>query len=229
LLKVKLFVGDSVQFIIKHDIKMKKLFTLLLVILTFTLQLSATKHTVTTSGSAYSPAILTVHVGDTVSISASVVHPLLQVSKTTWQSNGVTPLPNGFGLQTKVVTFKVTSTDTIYYICEAHVEFGMKGRVIVAPSSGINESPVDTESVTIYPNPVTSTGTVKISSFGTNPVSVYLYGINGQLEKDLSRDLTMVNGDLYVKFDIQNLASGNHFIMVADGKNRIAQKFAVIR
>lgn len=202
---------------------------LLAVFTALTLQVNATKHTVAISGFTYSPALLTAHVGDTITIGASTSHPLVQVSKGTWNSDGATALSGGWGTKTSNYTFTLTSADTVYYVCSAHVSFGMKGRVVITPSAGINDLPADNLSVSLYPNPVTSTGTVKLSSFGSNPVSVYVFSINGQLEKDLSSVLTSLNGDYYCEFDARTMSSGNHFIMVSDGRNKIVKKFEVIR
>ena len=208
---------------------MKKLFTLLAVFTALTLQVIATKHTVSISGSAYSPALLTVHMGDTVTISGSTFHPLVQVSKATWTSNGATALDGGWGSSTKNVTITVTSADTIYYVCSAHVQFGMKGRVVIAPASGINDLPEQTVSLSVYPNPMSTTGTIKLSSFSTNPVSVYVFSTNGQLEKELTSTATTLNGASYYQFDAGSMPSGNHFIMVSDGRKKVVKKFEVIR
>lgn len=208
---------------------MKKLITLLVVFSALTLEVNATKHTVTTSGSSYSPTVLTVHVGDTVTISASNTHPLVQVSRSTWSTNGTSALAGGWGSTNKNYTFTVSTTDTIYYVCSAHVSFGMKGRVVVAQFSGINEVSTNQLDVTVYPNPVTSYGTVRLSSAGNNPVGVYVYSINGQLEKDLSTAQINMNGDSYYRFDASNMPAGNHLILVSDGHSKIARKIQVVR
>jgi len=202
---------------------------LLAVFAALTLQVNATKHTVTISGFIYSPALLSAHIGDTITINATSGHPLVQVSKATWNNDGAAALAGGWGTKTANYTFTITTADTVYFVCSAHVSFGMKGRVVIAPSAGINELPADQLSVSVYPNPVTSTGTVKLSSFGTNPVLVYVFSINGQLEKDLSSTPTNLNGEYYYQFDAGTMPSGNHFIMVSDGRNKIVRKFEVIR
>ena len=208
---------------------MKKIVVLFAVFTALTLQVNATKHTVAISGFTYSPALLSAHIGDTITIDASTSHPLLQVSKATWTSAGTTALAGGFGPTTKNYTYTVTSADTVYYICTAHVQFGMKGRVVISPATGINEFPTDQLSVSVYPNPATTTATVKLSSFGNNPVSVFVFSINGQLEKDLSSTSTTLNSESYYQFDAGTMPSGSHLIMVSDGRNKIVKKFEVIR
>lgn len=208
---------------------MKKLLPLLAFLTALTLQVSATKHIVTTSGLAYSPAVLAAHIGDTVTISGSISHPLLQVSKTTWDKNGMTALPGGFGPTTKTYTFTVSSADTVYYICTAHVSFGMKGKVVVAQFSGINDLTAFQPVVSVYPNPMTSVGTVRLTSFESAPASVFVYNISGQLEKDLSKSLISQDGDYYISIDSGTMPAGNHFVMVSDGKNKLVKRFEVIR
>jgi plastocyanin len=153
---------------------MKKLILLFTVIAAFTLNANATKRTISISGFTYSPAVLTANLGDTITISASNSHPLLQVSKATWVAKGTDPLSGGIPLSSKNYTFTLTKADTIYYICVAHVEFGMEGKIVVAQSSGV--VPVQTEnlSVSIFPNPVSSNGKIKISAFGDNAPSVMI-------------------------------------------------------
>jgi plastocyanin len=208
---------------------MKKLFTLIAFFAALTIQVNATKHTISISGSTYSPALLTVHLGDTVTISGSIPHPLAQVSKATWNNNGATSLPGGFGPTTKSYTFTMSTSDTIYYVCTAHVDFGMKGRIVVGQFSGIDDLPSDRMTVSLYPNPVTATGTIKLGSIGTNPVSVRIFDITGQMEKDLSSSLINVDGDYYAQFDASRMTSGFHFALVSDGKSKVVKKFEVIR
>lgn len=207
---------------------MKKAFILMAVLFAMTLHVHATKYTVSISNFTYSPALLNTHIGDTVTISATVTHPLVQVSKATWLAGGSTVISGGFGPLTENYTFKVTSTDTIYYVCTAHVSFGMKGRIAVAPSSGVNSIPTESVSVNLFPNPVTTTATVKLTGAGENPMTLKVFGINGQLEKDLTKTLTQMNGEYYCVFDAGELAAGNHFLQVSEGTNSTVRKFVVI-
>ncbi len=208
---------------------MKKTIALFTFFAALTLNVNATKHTITTSGLVYSPASLTVRMGDTVTISANNAHPLLQVSKATFNSNGGAALAGGFGPTTKNYTFTVTAADTIYYICTAHIDYAMKGKIIVAPASGIDASVTPAMDIALYPNPVTTTGTVRLTSDGKNPLSVQIYSINGQLLKDLTPGLTQQNGEYYVQFDATSLASGNHFVLATDGRKKVVRRFEVVR
>lgn len=208
---------------------MKKLFTLFVVLSALTISVHATKYTINFSGLVYSPATLTVRIGDTVTINASNAHPLLQVSKTTFNSNGGAALAGGFGPTTKNYTFTVSTADTVYYICTAHIDFAMKGKIIVAPASGVDPLTTPAMDVALYPNPVSSTGTVRLTSDGKNPLSVQIYSITGQLVKDLTPELTQTNGEYYVRFDAAGIAPGNHFVVASDGRKKVVRRFQVVR
>jgi len=208
---------------------MKK-FTLILVILVAAiLQLHATKRTVTISGFNYSPALLTVHTGDTVTINASASHPLLEVSKATWDNSGTTALSGGFGPTTKNFTFTAGAADTIYYICTEHVQFGMKGRVIIAPSSGIIDLPEKSLSLSLFPNPIANTGMLSIYSPASNNFSVQVFNITGQLAKDLTPADRIPDKQYSIPVDASNLSEGTYFIVAISGGQKIVRKFEVIR
>jgi len=114
---------------------MKRISTLICFLAVAAVSAFATDHTITTSGFSYSPVVLTVMVGDNVTIVASPNHPTTQVSLETWEASGTTPLAGGFGTNTTSFTFAITSVETIYYVCDNHVAGGMKGQIIVDTSS----------------------------------------------------------------------------------------------
>ena len=64
------------------------------------LNVSATDHTIVTIGNTYSPSSITVQLGYRVTINAIVNHPTTQVSLTTWNANGSTPVGGGFVQET---------------------------------------------------------------------------------------------------------------------------------
>ncbi len=113
---------------------MKKKIVLLLLLSGFIFNLKATNYTVAISGLTYSPNLLTVFIGDVVTLQASAAHPLRQVSKATWDANGTTAVAGGWGTKTANYVYTPGIADTIYYICTAHVGLGMKGKLIVLPA-----------------------------------------------------------------------------------------------
>ncbi|MCX6256431.1 MAG: putative Ig domain-containing protein, partial [Bacteroidia bacterium] len=111
---------------------MKKIIFSIVVCIIIINAIKATNFTVTIVNFTYSPALTTVNVGDVVTIDASTLHPLVQVSAATWNANLATPLPGGWGVKTSNYTFTITTTDTIYFVCQNHVSIGMKGRIVVS-------------------------------------------------------------------------------------------------
>lgn len=89
--------------------------------------------TVINSGLTFSPASLTIALGDTVSFVVASTHDAREVSQTTWNSNDITPLSGGF--QTPdgggLVLPAKLAAGTHYYVCSHHASFGMKGTIIV--------------------------------------------------------------------------------------------------
>ena len=82
---------------------MKNIFLAFLILLSYSA--FSVSHTILISGTTYSPSSINVDVGDTVTISATSGHPLVQVDSTTWQANGTTELVGGWGTKTSNYTF----------------------------------------------------------------------------------------------------------------------------
>ena len=89
--------------------------------------------TVNSSGYTFTPATITIIVGDTVNFSIASSHNSVEVSQTTWNSNGSTALSGGF--QTPmgggIVLPAQLTVGTHYYVCVPHASMGMKGTIIV--------------------------------------------------------------------------------------------------
>jgi plastocyanin len=89
---------------------------------------------VETSGLSFVPEELTIRAGDTVEFDLGDDHDAVEVDEATWNAGGSTPKVGGFsvGLGQKVeIPFPVAGT--YYYVCTPHVDFGMKGTIIVTP------------------------------------------------------------------------------------------------
>jgi hypothetical protein len=83
------------------------------------------------------------------------MHPTTQVSQATWNTNGTTPLPGGFGTHTANFTIPILSMETIYFVCNNHVLEGMKGQITVSTVSSSAEA-VNKIGLEIFPNPSTT-------------------------------------------------------------------------
>ncbi len=111
----------------------------------------ADSYSVTISGVSYQPDVLNVVVGDEITIQASGTHPLVQVTESTWNTNGNTQMPGGFGMETSSYTFTVSTPGTIYYVCSNHVGAGMKGLINVSTTTDVAEAATIT-SLKVFPN-----------------------------------------------------------------------------
>jgi hypothetical protein len=140
---------------------MKKLLFLIIILLVKTGSGFASNIDVTISGFTYVQSSTIGFIGDTVTIEASSMHPAVQISEATWDINGATPLPGGWGTNTSTFKFVINKGGDIFWSCANHHASGMKGRISVGTS-------IDT--FTLLPaNPTTAdTISVIVSSFFTS-------------------------------------------------------------
>lgn len=110
--------------------------------------------TVTSSGNNFSPATLTISVGDNVNFNIASIHDVLEVSQTTWNSNGTTPLPGGFSTPNGggMISASSLGIGTHYYVCTPHASQGMKGRIIVQACSAPTQPGAITGNTTVCPS-----------------------------------------------------------------------------
>jgi plastocyanin len=86
--------------------------------------------TVADSGFAFSPSTITIRAGDTVNFRLSGEHDAVEVSKNTWDASG-TASNGGFTIPFGGGSHTFARPGIYYYVCIAHVAFGMKGMIIV--------------------------------------------------------------------------------------------------
>lgn len=207
---------------------MKKIYSLLILsILSFSVK--AASYTVSISGTSYSPNTLTVSVGDVVTIQASAAHPLAQVSQTTWNANGTATLSTGWGTKTSNYTFTVSGTNTIYYVCTAHVTFGMKGQIVVS-ASGINENTISVQNVSVYPNPANEKIQIRFSLLNDAPVTVKLFDITGRLIDSAFENKFYNAGQLEMNYELPGtIISGIYFLQIESNEQKITRKIIVTK
>lgn len=205
---------------------MKKIYSVIFIAL-LSLGMKATSYTVAISGFAYSPATLTVTIGDIVTIQASGNHPLAEVSQTTWAAQGTSTLSTGFGTKTTNYTFTVTTASDIYYVCTAHVgSMNMKGMIVVS-TTGINEQDASLNSVSIFPNPAKDKFSVKFNSSDSN-ISVKLYSICGQEIEALSFRKETNAGFTSLNFDLENkVPAGVYFLQLTSNSKKVTKKIII--
>jgi len=187
----------------------------------------ATVHTITISGTTFTPATVAANVGDTVAWVITGIHTATEVSSTTWAANGNTPFPGGPGggfnyNASSTMSFsswiKVMTPGTIYYVCSPHASMGMKGQINVSGTAGITE-PNKELAFQVYPNPATNYINVNVSGSDENTATIEVINLLGSKVIDLGGKQSLVNG--VKRIDISALPKGVYFLNItADNRTR---------
>lgn len=171
-----------------------------------------TTWTITNMGYTFSPVSLTILQGDTIVFNLENIHNVQQVSLTTWDENGTTPLPEGFSLPLGGgILFTDDMTEgTHFYVCQPHASMGMKGMIHVltlGETTGTSEERA-ASAMLVYPNP--SSGLIHLSLNGNASIEsseVVVFDVQGN-KVDAN---TLTNGNSG-QLDLTNVAKGIYFI-----------------
>lgn len=187
-------------------------FILFLIAVSF--KVNAIQHTITNSGTAFNPAVLTVKVGDTINFNIESFHNAVEVNKDVWDANGTTS-NGGFSLPKGGGQVIVSKTGTLYYVCQPHASMGMKGQIIVQSANSISEFQMDnSENLKIYPNPVR--GNLNLYINLKKPTNAQVYIIN-------------MAGEEVQRISLGNLKQGVYYkSLVVSSQNKQGRYFAVL-
>ncbi len=183
---------------------------------------------ITSVGFTFSPATLTITQNDNVTFTLTALHNAIEVSQTTWDANGISPIigfsvPFGGGS----LSGSQLAVGTHYYICENHAFFGMKGTIIVEPSSAVPETKIE-DNVLIYPNPVKDNITIQLNPSTLKVVEIKLFNIEGKLVNILLPK-TEVSRLFIRSFPLNNLAGqGIYFIQITENEKTAYQKIIIL-
>jgi len=135
---------------------------LFFLLIAFTATGYSTTWTVTSPGFAFSPATLTIQEGDDVVFNIDNIHTVVEVSQATWNNNQNNPLSGGFSLPSGGGTLSPSDLEpgTHWYVCGPHASGGMKGMIVVQPTTA-TEEPTAGLALSLNPNP--STGKFQVS------------------------------------------------------------------
>jgi plastocyanin len=163
------------------------------------------------SSLVFTPATLTITVGDTVKFELGSIHGAVEVSQAVWNANNNNPLNGGFSVPYGGGTVLPTSllVGTYYYVCPAHYAMGEKGIIIVNPCTNSTNDLSQNSLATIFPNPATNLLTITTTS--SQPSQIILYDIASRqlMEERFSGSATL---------NIENLAKGIYLYEVRDEK-----------
>ena len=106
----------------------------------------------TTGENTFSPDLVSIELGESVTFVVMDGHTATQVSEETWLANGSDPMTGGFDYGEGTHVYTPTVDGIIYFVCQPHVEDGMKGQLHVINTVDINEEGMGT-TFRIFPNP----------------------------------------------------------------------------
>lgn len=182
----------------------------------------STVHTIVNSGFTFSPATLTIDAGDSVQFTIGGAHFIVEVDQTTWDANGNTPQSGGFTTPAGGGLILPADLDvgTHYYVCSPHAGMGMKGQIIVEPSTAKIEKENEF-SFSVYPNPTSGMLFLDIKGINMGEVnSLKVYSISGaQVE-----DIPLINNSA---LDLSSLTKGIYFVQIKAGDAIMTRKIAL--
>ena len=196
---------------------MKRTFVLFSLVLLVTAAYSTT-HTITSSGFTFSPATITITLGDDVNFTLGSIHNAVEVSQATWNANGNTALTGGF--QTPFsggpVPAAKLGAGTHYYVCTPHASLGMKGIIIVENATGIAENR-QLPNFIVYPVPSVNLLTIRTNN-NLSGKRFYISNLSGNV---------VSTGTLYedtTPIDISQFTPGIYMIQIA-GQRKQSVRF----
>lgn len=180
--------------------------------------------TIINAGTTFSPASVTITLGDSVNFSLGSIHNAVEVSQATWNANGTTPLP-GFSTPFSggLVLPAQLTVGTHYYVCTNHASSGMKGIIIVQNSSGIKENSSKIN-LSIYPNPSNGKFQLEINSLqSTKDYNLEVYDVLGNKIRVVSKLAQQISN----KIDFSDFPKGIYFIRLYDGAEICDKKIII--
>lgn len=179
----------------------------------------ANKVTIVNSGLTFSPDSVKIGLNDTVIFQIASIHDVIEVSPTTWNSNGNTPLPGGFSLPFGGGQLTGLKAGVHFFVCGPHASLGMKGRIFVGTNLGINDPLASAGKALVFPNPTSGRFSFQYlpedgSAGLSQDIRLEMYDMSGK--KIISR--TDILPQFQYQFDIGLLPNGIYFMTVLDGK-----------
>lgn len=198
---------------------MRKILLITIISVLFFAVNAQTTYTVNTDGDTFDPSNFTINQGDRVVFNTSSDHPVLQVSQTTWNSNGSTPLSGGFSYFSGG-TYTATSPGTVYYICENHIDNGMKGVIFVNATTNLENTHAN-DKIKIFPSHAIDYLNV-VNSTNKPLNEIRIIDLSG---RTILRLNDFVSSEKEVRIDVNQLSKGIYFININTGNLKVSRKF----
>jgi plastocyanin len=186
-------------------------------------------HKITNSGNSFSPANISINVGDTVSFEISYYHNTVEVSKSTYDAND-SVWNKGFALPSGGGKHVFNTAGTYYYVCQPHASLGMKGIITVGVTSKITtESILSKNEMIVYPNPAKDFVNIKFNLLNNDNISVSLFDVTGrQIQKLISAQYLMGESDQTYSLN-ENIMPGRYFIRMSTSNGSVTKPLIIIK
>jgi len=188
-------------------------------------------HTVSNSGTSFSPGTLTINLGDTVNFVLASIHDAREVNQATWNANQNTS--NG-GFQTPFGggTVVLQTTGIHYYVCVPHAAVGMKGTITVNQTTGVRTfgptTPAEFALGQNYPNPFNPATEIRFTIADSRFTTLRVYDMIGKEVAELVNG-EMKAGNYSVEWNGANVASGVYFYRLQAGNFIETRRMNLIR
>ena len=181
----------------------------------------STRYTIGNSGTTFSPATITIHVGDTVVFTLASAHDAIEVSKATYDTNGNTT-NGGFSVPFGGGQVIFHNAGTFYFVCEPHAALGMKGIITVTTAAGIEDANSGSTDVKIFPDPASNYLRIGYSLAAKEVVTITLINSGGKIVADIL-SATREPGAQEDTYEINNLLSGLYFVNIQYGGHSLVK------
>ncbi len=163
------------------------------------------------AGNTFTPASLTIELGDSVKVTIGSMHDAVEVSKEIWEAGESSPMLGGFKLPMGggLILPAQLAAGSHYYVFTPHVTLGMKGVIVVLGPSNISSPEIS--SISLFPNPATDHIAVK--------TPVELLGSNYRILDITGKEIATGKLENYEnRINISNLSTGIYFLQTLTQK-----------
>ena len=193
----------------------------------FTLSAAAFSSTreITNSGFEFSPAAITINLGDDLNFILESSHNAREVSQATWNASGSTALIGGFSVPFGggIVPASKLTAGIHYYVCSPHASSGMKGTITVINTTGIADMLLK-EGLSVNPNP--SNGKFQLTINNPSSVKTYNLGIYDALGNKVYSKSDILQSNT-ITVELSDRSRGPYFIRLYNGKEAYIRKIIV--
>jgi plastocyanin len=190
-----------------------------------TVAIFSAQHTVSNSGTTFTPAEITIQPGDEVVFNLGSMHNAIEVSFDTYSSNGNTS-NGGFSVPFGGGTVSFPTAGTYYYVCEPHAEFGMKGIIHVETISKVNSTTADTR-LTVFPNPASEYFSVNYLLQNKGKVEIMLVDIAGNDVLNILNDVQNEGNHSLINNLNSDVAAGIYFVRINTDEGVLTKKLII--